>query len=190
MRFFLCECDCGKEKAFRIYDLLNGHAKSCGCYRKEAPVIHNTKHGYSHKRLYKTWLNMLNRCRNPKNKRWNDYGGRGIKVCSEWIEFIPFMNWALSSGYNDDLTIDRIDADGNYESNNCRWETGEKQANNKRCNIVIEYDGESLTLAEWSRKLKIDYSALLWRISNGWSTDKAFNTRSFRHSSDKGEVRC
>lgn len=136
---WLCEClKCGKILSIDGYQLRHYHRSHCDC-SKTAPageIHHNYKHGKSHTRLYNIWQGMLNRCRNPSVKRYNCYGGRGITVCDEWSEFAAFQSWALSHGYGDDLSIDRIDVDGNYEPLNCRWIPMAQQASNRRqrCN--------------------------------------------------------
>lgn len=135
---WLCRCDCGNTSTVRPYNLKNGNTKSCGCFQKE--VSGNLKHGLlkaanrqeTH-RLHYIWASMKTRCNNSNRKGYKDYGERGIKVCKEWNDdFKAFYDWALSHGYADNLTIDRIDVNGNYEPSNCRWITNIEQQKNKR----------------------------------------------------------
>lgn len=135
----LAQCKCGIVKEYYVENILNGVTTSCGCYHKE--IL--TKHGNSRSQIYKIWSNMKKRCINKKYKFYKDYGGRGIKVCDEWLRedgFINFYNWAMNNGYKEEkskngrnlLSIDRIDVNGNYEPLNCRWATNQEQSTNKR----------------------------------------------------------
>ena len=135
-------------------------------------------HGKQPARLYRIWSNMIQRCTNPKVDNYNFYGGRGIKVCEEWREdFVSFRNWALSNGYTDYLTLDRIDNDGNYEPSNCRWETHLNQCNNTRRNHLITFQEETHTIAEWARIVGMKVDTLERRINVcGWSAEKALTT--------------
>ena len=128
---------------------------------------------YPYSRLYRIWLNMRNRCNNPKSVKYDAYGGRGITICDQWNDFNQFEQWALSNGYNDWLTIDRIDNDCGYSPNNCRWTTVTEQANNRRSSVRVEYNGESHTLAEWARIVGINYKTLTNRIYHGKSFAEA-----------------
>ena len=121
---------------------------------------HDTKN-----RLYRIWADMKRRCKNPDRPCYKDYGGRGIRVCQEWENsFDSFREWALNNGYSDDLSIDRIDNDGNYEPSNCRWATPKEQANNKRNNFYISYKGETRTLTEWCEVFGLDRNIVAMRI--------------------------
>jgi hypothetical protein len=127
-------------------------------------------------RLYHTWNGIRNRCNNSTACEFEKYGGRGIKICEEWHTFEPFMEWALSHGYQDDLTIDRIDNNGDYSPDNCRWITFKEQQRNKSNNINLTYNGETHILMEWSEKTGIKYPTLQGRYKRGWSTEKILTT--------------
>lgn len=133
---WLCKCDCGNTTYQQTYPLVNNLVVSCGCYNREKLQKNKIAktHGMSQSRIYITWRNMRVRCSNPKDKKFKDYGGRGIKVCEEWENsFEAFYSWAMANGYNDNLTIDRIDANGNYCPGNCRFITREENNKNRRC---------------------------------------------------------
>ena len=128
-----CQCDCGEKTIARHDDLKTGHKKSCGCYGKSGES--HIRHGKTNTRIHRIWNAMKQRCTNPNFKQWKDYGGRGITVCDEWSRkngFDNFYEWAISHGYRDDLEIDRIDNDGNYEPNNCRFVTHKENMNNRK----------------------------------------------------------
>lgn len=181
---YLCRCDCGNEKVVLATELRNGHTKSCGCLHKETSteriVSLNTTHGQTKTRLYNILKGMKQRCYYPKSINYHDYGGRGITVCDEWLGengFQNFYDWAYSNGYSDELSIDRIDNNGNYCPENCRWATIEEQANNKRKNVLYSYNGETLTLRRLAQKYNIRADTLQYRIKKlGWSVKDAIET--------------
>ena len=174
--YFDCVCDCGVKRAVCVHNLLNGKSKSCGCYMKEQTSNATKTHGESKTRLYRIWSTMKSRCEIESQTSYKHYGGRGIKVCEEWHNYLTFKKWALENNYTDYLTLDRIDANGDYKPSNCRWVTMKKQANNTRANRIIVYDGVSQTLAEWSEITNINAETRGYRLNHGWSVDKALFT--------------
>lgn len=165
-----CKCDCGNKIIVDGSYLRNGQKTHCGCNK---PFSYRL----THPRLYRIWQNMRERCGNPKNNRYYDYGGRGIKVCTEWQDsFETFCKWALENGYGDELSIDRIDVNGNYEPSNCRWITMFDQMGNTRKNVYITYKGETKHLSEWCRILNFKQATIDYRLKNGYSVEEAFET--------------
>lgn len=174
---FRCLCDCGNTTVVLAYNLKNGHTTSCGCLGAERRGESKRTHGGSRTRLHGIWAKMKQRCLNPNDARYQDYGGRGIQICDEWVNnYDSFQNWAVASGYAPDLTLDRIDNDGNYQPSNCRWVTKREQSNNTRKNRHIEHDGESHTLAEWSRITGVNALTIAYRLNVGWSVSDALFT--------------
>lgn len=171
---WICQCDCGKvkEKAVTGYDLKSGRVQSCGCKYLESNKGKNKMHGDTGIRLYRIWVGMRNRCYCKSAHSYHNYGARNIKVCDEWQDYENFKSWALSSGYADNLTIDRIDNNGNYSPDNCRWATYKQQERNKRGTIHITLDGETKTLAEWAEITGINRETIAWRIKNGWDSSE------------------
>lgn len=164
--YWLCKCDCGKEVEVCVSHLIDGHTKSCGCISLERIAKVNYKNGLSQSRLGRCYHNMKNRCYWEHSEMYKYYGERGIKVCDEWLNketgLVSFCSWAMSHGYADDLTLDRIDTNGNYEPSNCRWVDLYTQANNKRTTHYVSVNGEVDTVARWSRALGISYWSLLY----------------------------
>lgn len=165
--YWRCRCDCGNETTVIGTSLTSGHTTSCGCKKIEETIKRNTTHGESNTRLYSIWRHMIKRTENPHDERYKYYGGRGIKVCEEWHDYSVFSIWAKENGYDDSLTIERIDVNGNYCPENCTWATKEEQANNKRYCIYVLFMGEKRTLAECSRLSGINYNTLITRYKNG-----------------------
>ena len=179
--YYVCQCDCGNIKVVRADALISGATKSCGCIKKEQDKINltaNHKHKMSGTRIYETWQDMKRRCYNKQNARYDRYGGRGITVCDEWLNnFQSFYDWAISNGYSDDLTIDRIDNDGNYEPSNCRWSTAKEQCNNRGSNINITIGNATKSLMRWCEIFNVDYKKVYARYKrNGYEgIDRLFN---------------
>lgn len=165
--YWLCECDCGNRTIVTRGGLTSGNTTSCGCYQIEGIRERATTHGMSRTRLYKIWREMRTRCENENSTSYHRYGGRGIGVCDDWSDFENFRNWALDNGYEHDLTIDRVDNDADYSQSNCRWVDMKTQGNNRSTNHIVEYNGISHTIMEWTRILGVKYNTLRQRILRG-----------------------
>lgn len=179
IRHWNCVCECGNRRVVKEASLKKGVSKSCGCYHSD--IMRNVgkqhiTHGMSSTRLYAIYKHMLNRCYNKNDIRYNHYGGKGISVVEEWHNFETFMKWALSHGYTDKLSIDRIDVDKDYSPDNCRWTDAVTQANNKSVNRNITFDDETHTIAEWARIKNMPYKKLWKRFNLGWSVERALTT--------------
>ena len=175
--FCLCQCNCGNKRIISYTSLKRGNTKSCGCYNKEMSsqriIKLFTKHNMSETRIYHIWEGMKARCYNKNDNSYKNYGGRGIKICKEWKhDFLNFYNWAMANGYKENLTIDRINVNGNYEPENCRWVNMIIQNNNTTNNRKITYKNKIYTISELSRLLKINYRTLYSRINNNWSENE------------------
>lgn len=164
-----CICACGNERSVLLGNLTQGKSISCGCHRRKL----NTKHGLSNTRLYHIWENIIQRCTNPNNSNYPNYGGRGVSVCSDWNDFDSFMKWALLNGYEENLTIDRVDVNIGYCPDNCRWATRYEQDNNKRNNHRIVVDGVSKTIKEWCDAYGVPETRVRSRIDLGWDAKRA-----------------
>lgn len=176
-RLFLCKCDCGKE-CIKVGTLMvAGKVRSCGCMAQNN--FDQTTHGQSKTHLYGVWHTMKSRCNNPNAQHYKNYGAVGIAVCDEWNEdFLAFHDWAISNGYQEGLTIDRIDVNGNYCPENCRWITQKEQCNNKGNNRYIEHNGQVKTLHQLADEYGIKYKTLWMRLNTyHWSLEKALNTK-------------
>lgn len=180
-RGYVCLCDCGNKKIVSAYALKSGKTKSCGCIIREFN-LHRAKYYYKHysqiseidedvrRRLTNIFKGMRSRCYNPNGRQFKNYGGRGIKICDEWLEDKnKFILWAVENGYKKNLSIDRINVDGDYTPINCRWADKITQANNMRTNTHIYYNGEKYTLAEASRITGVERHALSAIARNGLS---------------------
>lgn len=176
-RLWKMKCLCGEIFVAQPSDS-KGVCRKCAMKKVSAE---RTKHGESPKqgernasKLYSIWVNMRNRCFNPNNKGFVYYGGRGISVCDEWNEFLNFKKWAIQNGFEENLTLDRIDVNGNYEPENCRWISPKEQMRNTRSNHLLTYNGDTKTMAEWAEITGIPYSTLKQRINKyNYSVEKA-----------------
>lgn len=173
-----CICDCGKDTVVRGYTLRRGDTQSCGCFIGEAASVRNATHRMTKTRLYVCWKSMKSRCYYENDVAFERYGGRGIKVSKEWRDdFLAFREWALKNGYEDNLTLDRIDSNGNYEPNNCRWLTLAAQQSNRSDTIHLEFNGKNQTLTEWAHEIGISVAQLSKRLKNGMSIEDAITTQ-------------
>ena len=176
---WLCRCDCGNETTVFSGYLRNGDTKSCGCLSKDKLRERRFKHGESRKtRLYNIWIHIKHRTSGKANekrtKKW--YTDKNIKMCEEWSDFRNFRDWANANGYDDSLTIDRIDGNKGYSPENCRWVDWKTQTRNKSNNINITRNGETKCLKDWCTELGLKYRSICKRIKSGWDKEKALTT--------------
>ena len=165
---WLCVCDCGNTAIVTSDHLIKEDTKTCGCYN----------HGKSNTRLFGIWTHMKSRCHVPTDDQYHNYGLRGIKVCDEWYkDFMAFYTWSMANGYSDKLSIDRIDNNKGYSPENCRWTTMKVQANNTSRNNRVSYNGQTLTIAEWSEITGIKQNTLTYRLRRGWSVERALTEK-------------
>lgn len=161
---WVCQCDCGNKVMVRLSDLMGGKIKSCGCLRRETASAAgklNATHGMTKSRIWSIWSGMRRRCEiNPNYTN--------VSVCHDWECFSSFYSWALSNGYSDNLTLDRIDVYGNYTPENCRWATYKQQENNRKNTVYLTANGQKKTLTEWSEITGISRETISWRMKAGW----------------------
>jgi len=168
--FWIMKCDCGNETIVNPYKAIHGNITSCGCMKKERCRMmtekYRIKHGDRGERLYTIWRGMKLRCFNKNNKDYVRYGGRGITVCKEWEnDYVAFKTWALANGYSDNLSIDRIDVNGNYEPDNCRWSNTHIQNTNQRISHNFSYRGEIKNITDIAKEENISYQTLYkWAV--------------------------
>lgn len=174
----VCSCELAITKVLRAAMLKKGKSKSCGCLNLEMIVERNKSHGLTGHQIFNKWQNMQGRCYNPKNKKYHRYGGRGITVCQEWRDdFQTFYDWSMANGWAPELTIDRIDNDGNYEPSNCRWTTLEIQSNNKSNTVIVFIYGQRMPLQLAMKQFgACDPSLASSRIKKGWDHERAITT--------------
>lgn len=169
-----CLCDCGVIKDIDSGSIRSGHTRSCGCLHDEAAKYSHRIHGKKGTRLYRIYQGMMNRCNNPNQPAYKNYGSRGIRVCEQWIEdFMSFYNWAMTHGYSDDLTLDRIDVNVGYSPENCRWISRKEQSLNRTDNHIVEFNGEAHPITEWAQMNGLTYPAISKRLKRGWPVEYA-----------------
>lgn len=180
-RYATFECECGNHFTAAIFKIKSGHTSSCGCLHIGGLVKRNTRHGFAKRgqksKEYNIWILMKQRCYNPEAEGYKEWGGRGIEVCDRWLQ--SFSNFIEDMGCcpTECDSIHRIDNDGNYSKENCKWATYEEQANNTRRNIFVEYRGQTKTVSEWSKTLNMPYGTIRRRIVDcEWDAEKSFNT--------------
>lgn len=181
---WVCKCDCGNIAIVRGEYMKNGTTKSCGCYNEDVRSMKHYIHGLTQHPIWRTYHHILSRCYNERVPKYNLYGGRGIVMCDEWKnDFMSFYNWSILNGWKPGLSIDRIDNDGNYCPENCRWADDLTQQNNRGNNKNLTYNGKTQTMSQWAREFNMSISTLYYRIKHGWSVEDALLTPVGGHGS-------
>lgn len=178
---WLCKCDCGQSVVVMGLNLKRSNTRSCGClWKDKVPQTNmeiNTRHGESHTKLHRAWCNMRYRCFNTRCKDYGNYGGRGITICDEWRKYEAFRDWSLDNGFEEGRSLDRIDVNGNYCPNNCRWVSEKVQQNNKRNNRYLTFNGVTHTVQEWSDITGIGWTTIAGRLKARWSVEEALTQK-------------
>lgn len=170
MAYWKCRCECGNVVFVQRNHLVSGHTKSCGCLKN--------KYNITNHRIFKIWCNMIDRCKNPNRKDSNCYFEKGISVCEEWKTYENFEYWSFANGYSNNLTIDRVDSNKDYEPSNCRWITIQEQQRNKCTNVMVTYEGETLCMSDWAKRFGINRATLESRIYDlGYSFEEAIKKK-------------
>ena len=182
---YICQCECGEIKIIEGTTLTNNRSNSCGCKKN-----YNIKHGMSNKnnkneierKLYRKWEAIKQRCYNSKNISYKNYGALGVKVCKDWLDdFYNFYKWSIKSGYEVGLTIDRIDSNGDYEPDNCRFLTHSEQQNNKKHHHYVTYNGETKNVSQWEKHLGINKGVLRVNLIKGVSMEDFLKKRGINY---------
>lgn len=168
--YWNCACECGTERSVKAGVLRSGKSTSCGCFHKQAV----TTHGYTGTTTFKSWESMRQRCSNPNARGFERYGGRGIKVCERWQN--SFEAFLEDMGDRPDgHTLDRIDYNGDYTPENCRWASGKEQQRNRAANATLTYDGKTMCLADWADTVGVPAKIIAWRVKRGWEISRALS---------------
>lgn len=175
-RLWNCICDCGNTVVVSTDRLRSGWTKSCGCFQRDTVIENNKARAHyqdvNNARLYRIWKGMIARTIYPSQDSYENYGGKGITVCKEWInDYLMFESWALNNGYSDELSIDRIDGNKNYSPSNCRWADRTTQNNNQKSNINLSIGDLTMSIAQWAKFLGVPKSRLYWRRRRGYNTE-------------------
>jgi hypothetical protein len=172
-------CECGTEKIVKRASLITKRSQSCGCFHKDLISLKAKRQGMSTTVLYNTWWHMLDRCNNPSNAAYKNYGGRGIKVDHRWNDFNKFVE-DMSPHPGSEYSLDRIDNNGNYEPGNCRWSTRKEQNRNTRTNRILEYNNKKQCVKSWADELGLKPSTILKRLERGWSLSDTLSPVKFK----------
>lgn len=182
-RLWKCKCQCGTSVDVPAGNLQSGNTKSCGCFQKENTSAYSKTHGFRGSKLYHVYSGMVDRCTRENHKSYAYYGGRGIFVCQEWLEDRSrFFEWAMANGYKEGLTLDRVENDGPYAPDNCRWVDRFAQCSNTRDNVMLTYQGKTQHAMAWARELGLDPNNIWRRKREGWSDEDALTSKRYtRH---------